>query len=133
MTSKEALENIKSRINSLSLFPKVDKKTYDESWEIIEKDLETLEILQNKLAEYEALEKQGRLIKLPCAVGDKIYIVNFPYIATDEIEKININYETRTEIIKEYQIGTYAFFSREAAETLLEHIKECLENEKIKR
>lgn len=47
MTSKEALENIKSRINSLSLFPKVDRKTYDESWEIIEKDLEVLELLKN--------------------------------------------------------------------------------------
>lgn len=46
MNSKQALENIKSRINSMSLFPKVDRKTYDESWEIIEKDLEVLEILK---------------------------------------------------------------------------------------
>ena len=51
MTSKEALENIKSRINSLSLFPKVDIKTYNESWEIIEKDLEVLEIIRKNIYE----------------------------------------------------------------------------------
>ena len=49
MKSKEALENIKSRINSLSLFPKVDRKTYDESWEKIEKDLEILELIKERL------------------------------------------------------------------------------------
>lgn len=27
----------------------------------------------NKLAEYEDLEEQGRLLKLPCAVGDTVY------------------------------------------------------------
>lgn len=27
-----------------------------------------------KLAEYEDLEEQGKLIKLPCKVGDKVYL-----------------------------------------------------------
>lgn len=31
--------------------------------------------LREKLKEYEDLEEQGRLLKLPCKVGDKIYIV----------------------------------------------------------
>ncbi len=30
----------------------------------------------NKLAEYETLEEQGKLQKLPCAVGDTVYRVN---------------------------------------------------------
>ena len=30
----------------------------------------------NKLGEYETLEEQGKLLKLPCAVGDKIYLPN---------------------------------------------------------
>ena len=30
----------------------------------------------NKLAEYENLEEQGRLIKLPCKVGTKVYAIN---------------------------------------------------------
>lgn len=28
----------------------------------------------NRLAEYEDLEEQGKLIKLPCKVGDKVYV-----------------------------------------------------------
>lgn len=37
----------------------------------------TVELLQEvlkKLADYEDLEKQGRLIKLPCKVGDTVYV-----------------------------------------------------------
>lgn len=30
----------------------------------------------NKLGKYEDLEEQGRLLKLPCAVGDTIYRIN---------------------------------------------------------
>lgn len=30
----------------------------------------------DKLAEYEDLEEQNRLIKLPCAVGDMIYVID---------------------------------------------------------
>lgn len=30
----------------------------------------------NKLAEYEDLEEQGKLLKLPCAVGDIVYRIN---------------------------------------------------------
>lgn len=33
------------------------------------------EVLQ-KLAEYEDLEKQGKLLKLPCAVGDTVYEID---------------------------------------------------------
>lgn len=33
----------------------------------------TLEEVYAKLAEYESLEEQGRLIKLPCKVGDRVY------------------------------------------------------------
>lgn len=31
----------------------------------------------DKLAEYENLEEQGRLIKLPCKVGDTVYAIGF--------------------------------------------------------
>ncbi len=30
----------------------------------------------DKLAEYEDLEEQGKLLKLPCAVGDRIYVID---------------------------------------------------------
>jgi hypothetical protein len=32
-----------------------------------------IQIAIDKLAEYEDLEEQGKLLKLPCAVGDKVY------------------------------------------------------------
>lgn len=47
-----------------------------EPWVVLEKDC-TFKIrgdVIDKLAEYEDLEEQGRLIKLPCKVGDKIFL-----------------------------------------------------------
>ena len=41
-----------------------------EDWE----NCKTIDDVIDKLAEYEDLEEQGRLIKLPCKVGDKIFI-----------------------------------------------------------
>ena len=35
----------------------------------------TIREVINKLAEYEDLEEQGKLLKLPCAVGDIIYVI----------------------------------------------------------
>ena len=35
-----------------------------------------LEDILEKLAHYEDLEEQGRLIELPCAVGDTVYVIN---------------------------------------------------------
>lgn len=34
-----------------------------------------LQEILNKLAEYEDLEEQGKLLKLPCAVGDTVYVL----------------------------------------------------------
>lgn len=36
----------------------------------------TIESVFERLAEYEDAEEQGRLIKLPCAVGDTVYMLN---------------------------------------------------------
>ena len=36
-----------------------------------------------RLAEYEDLEEQGKLLKLPCAVGDMIYKVSPNYVYVD--------------------------------------------------
>lgn len=39
-------------------------------------DCPTIGEIYEKLAEYEDLEDQGRLLRLPCAVGDRIYIIS---------------------------------------------------------
>lgn len=38
-----------------------------------------LEDILEKLAHYEDLEEQGRLIELPCAVGDTVYLISSQY------------------------------------------------------
>ena len=43
-----------------------------EDWE----NCKTIEDVIDKLADYEDLEEQGRLVKLPCNVGDTVYKVN---------------------------------------------------------
>lgn len=43
-----------------------------EDWE----NCKTIDDVIDKLADYEDLEEQGRLIKLPCKVGDVVYRIN---------------------------------------------------------
>lgn len=53
-------------------------KLYDYSNEVVKnvKDFSSrLELMFEKLAMYEDLEEQGRLIKLPCKVGDTVYCI----------------------------------------------------------
>ena len=48
----------------------------DELWErACEPDCEEIDAVYRKLKEYEDLEEQGRLISLPCKVGDTVYHV----------------------------------------------------------
>ena len=49
----------------------------DELWEsACEPDCEEIDAVYRKLKEYEDLEEQGRLVKLPCKVGDVVYRIN---------------------------------------------------------
>ena len=64
----------------------------DELWErACEPDCEEIDAVYRKLKEYEDLEEQGRLIKLPCKVGDTIYAVG--------------------EIVKEYKVISVSYHS----------------------
>lgn len=48
----------------------------DELWEsACEPDCEEIDAVYRRLKEYEDLEEQGRLIKLPCKVGDTVYCI----------------------------------------------------------
>lgn len=44
-----------------------------EDWE----NCKTIDDVIDKLAEYEGLEEQGRLIKLPCKIGTKVYDITW--------------------------------------------------------
>ena len=88
----------------------------------------------NRLAEYEDLEEQGLLIRLPCKVGSKIYeVFSYPEYHIEEtvVEKIiltgkgmklklarNSFYETTIS-----SLGKSIFFTREEAEKRVKELK----------
>ena len=48
----------------------------DELWErACEPDCEEIDAVYRKLKDYEDLEEQGRLLKLPCKLGDTVYCI----------------------------------------------------------
>jgi hypothetical protein len=48
----------------------------DELWEsACEPDCEEIDAVYRKLKDYEDLEEQRKLAKLPCAIGDKVYLI----------------------------------------------------------
>lgn len=50
----------------------------DELWErACEPDCEEIDAVYRKLKEYEDLEEQGLLLRLPCEVGDTVYAIGF--------------------------------------------------------
>lgn len=53
----------------------------------------------DKLAEYENLEEQGKLLKLPCAMGDIIYEVSYE----------NREFVIKEHIVKEFVYRKYCF------------------------
>lgn len=74
----------------------------------------------DKLAEYEDLEEQGRLLKLPCAVGDIVYVLridNLAYMMNDE--KVWEIIEEKFEIRHFDCINKTVFLARPDAERAL--------------
>lgn len=77
----------------------------------------------DKLAEYEDLEEQNRLLKLPCAVGDTVYILridNAAYMINNE--KMWEIVEDKFEIFHFDSIGKTVFLTRPEAETALNEL-----------
>ena len=66
----------------------------DELWErACEPDCEEIDALYRKLKEYEDLEEQGRLVKLPCKIGDKVWHISGRDIKEDVISGIEYSYD----------------------------------------
>lgn len=80
-----------------------------------------------RLAEYEDAEEQGLLLRLPCKVGDTIYLVDFEDRSYDEATVSSIEVDTRENRIlinSDCEVGTYAddnyiFYSESEAEQAL--------------
>lgn len=104
----------------------------------------------DKLAEYEDLEEQGELLRLPCAVGDTVYSVSFrkkcyqmgnTYLVNDDLECAFCESESICKVKVEYFIeeipatlpvianlidrpdGFMIFLTKSAAERALEEME----------
>ena len=89
---------------------------------------ELLYEIANRLAEYEDMEEQGLLLRLPCKVGDTIYRCGDPikkiyewqiaYVEVYEDETVFVDDSDNTFV--EADIGKTVFLTREEAEKALE-------------
>ena len=62
--------------------------------------------LAEKLKQYEDLEEQGRLLRLPCKVGDAVYVVTSPFNVFDDIEYD----ENMKEEVYEAYVSSVSFY-----------------------
>lgn len=86
-----------------------------------------------KLKEYEDLEEQRKLLKLPCAVGDAVWFIksNFSYMQNPKAEKIRkveiidgeIIFRTENRCFEMKYIGKIVFLTREEAEAALKRME----------
>ena len=83
-----------------------------------------------RCAEYEDLEEQGLLLRLPCKVGDTVYLVDFEEKMYDEATVMSLEIDTRDNRVllnSDYEIGTwaedcYVFYTKAEAEQALERM-----------
>ncbi len=83
----------------------------DELWErACEPDCEEIDAVYRKLKDYEDLEEQGRLVILPCKVGDTVYVVTSPFNVFDDIE---YDENMKDEVYESYVSSTTFYKSGE--------------------
>lgn len=92
--------------------------------------------LREKLKEYEDIEEQGRLLKLPCKVGDTVYGISMGKIIKLAVNEISIFYMKGEKIINvkcqnddmfrnyiETEFGKTVFLTKSEAEAKLKKLR----------
>lgn len=82
----------------------------------------------NKLKKYEDLEEQGKLLKLPCKVGDTVYTIysdeDGSFIEEAKVEEVSTHRIWIDSMYFDYDdIGKSVFFTRQEAEAALEKME----------
>lgn len=94
----------------------------DELWEsACEPDCEEVDAVYRRLKEYEDLEEQGRLFKLPCKVGDTIWYVDEDddeYPIELEIESISKDDNYTYYYANDDNYGKFGFIDSDFCETV---------------
>lgn len=82
-----------------------------------------------KLADYEDAEEQGRLFKLPCKVGDTVYVIAGKNISAQKIQRATIDSEMKIEFCTKrrgfalFDIGKTVFLTESEAEAKLKELR----------
>lgn len=82
-----------------------------------------------KLSTYEDLEEQGRLVKLPCKVGNTVYVIVGKNISAQKIQRATIDSEGKIEFCTKrrgfalFDIGKTVFLTKSEAEAKLKELK----------
>ena len=85
--------------------------------------------LRETLKKYEDLEEQGRLIKLPCKVGDTVYVIVGKNISVQKIQRATIDSEMKIEFCTKrrgfalFNIGKTVFLTKSEAEAKLKELR----------
>ena len=83
-----------------------DKCTKELSQEACEEYLKWEDDCIKKLAEYETAEDEGRLVVLPCSVGDTVWVTTHPFNVFDDFDFYT---EAQDEIYESY-ISSITFY-----------------------
>ena len=78
----------------------------------------------DKLAEYEDLEEQGRLLRLPCKVGDSMYRFGYADGKAYKVQKLVIRtLANLVAIMESGEFGKSVFLTREEAKAKLKEME----------
>ena len=92
----------------------------DELWErACEPECEEIDAVYRKLKEYEDLEEQGRLISLPCKVGDTVYHV----VQGRIVEVSNVDLFFLLLSVAENRFNNSVFLTKSEAEQKLKEME----------
>lgn len=86
-----------------------------------------------KLKEYEDAEEQGLLLRLPCKVGDAVYVVVGKDISKQKVQRVTIDSEGKIEFCTRkrgfalFDFEKTVFLAREEAEAKLAEMS-CFQN-----
>lgn len=92
---------------------------------------EKIATILKKLADYEDLEEQGRLLKLPCKVGDTVYYINPDKNTINELVVYGFDIRPLQRFVYDYmgarlnfnQFGKTVFLTKSEAEEKLKELR----------
>lgn len=86
-------------------------------------DCPTINEIYEKLATYEDLEEQGKLLRLPCAVGDRIYGIQM-FSGGGRVHDWGEVYEGEFILEAYEEFGKTVFLTKPEAEAVLQKMNE---------